>query len=144
MKRVLVDINVVLDVLLDREPHVTASAAVWAAIESGAVQGMLAAHTVTTIHHLVAKELGPREAKRTVGALLRVFDVAAVDRATMREALDLSMGDFEDAVIAAAAQSAGCDAVITRDLKGFRSSPVRVFTPEAAAPILGGSERRKG
>ena len=52
MKRVLVDVNVVLDVLLDRQPHVEASAAVWAAIETGSSEGLLAAHAVTTIHYL--------------------------------------------------------------------------------------------
>ena len=51
MKRVLFDTNVVLDVLLDRRPYVEASAAVWAAVETGASEGMLAAHAVTTIHY---------------------------------------------------------------------------------------------
>ena len=49
MKRALFDVNVVLDVLLDRKPHVEASAAAWAAVETGAAQGLLAAHAVTTI-----------------------------------------------------------------------------------------------
>jgi len=35
MKRILFDTNVVLDVLLDRQPHVEASAAAWAAVETG-------------------------------------------------------------------------------------------------------------
>ena len=62
MKRVLVDINVVLDVLLDRQPHVEGSAAVWAAIETGSSEGLLAAHVVTTIHYLIRKELGAAKA----------------------------------------------------------------------------------
>ena len=37
MKRVLIDINVVLDMLLERKLHLAASAAVWDAIESGGV-----------------------------------------------------------------------------------------------------------
>jgi predicted nucleic acid-binding protein len=50
MKRVLFDTNVILDVLLDREPHVEASATAWATAETGRVEGMLAAHAVTTLH----------------------------------------------------------------------------------------------
>ena len=46
MKRVLFDTNVILDVLLERHPHAKASAAAWAAAESGKVKGMLAAHGV--------------------------------------------------------------------------------------------------
>lgn len=49
MNRLLIDINVVLDVLLDRQPHVEASAALWAAVENERVEGWIAAHGVTTV-----------------------------------------------------------------------------------------------
>ena len=136
MKKVLVDINVVLDVLLDRQPHVGGSAAVWAAIETGRAEGLLAAHAVTTIHYLVRKELGTARARRTVSSILRVFSVATVDGAVIEDALHLSLPDFEDAVTVSAARFAGCDYIVTRDPKGFRGSPIRLLTPEAAAPLL--------
>ena len=137
MKRVLFDTNVVLDVLLDRQPYVEASAAAWAAGETGGAEGMLAAHAVTTIHYLVRKERGNAKARRIVSAILRVFGVAAVDAAVLQEALELPWPDFEDAVTAAAARTAGCEFIVTRDPKGFRGSPVRSLTPEAVTPLLG-------
>ena len=136
MKRVLFDINVVLDVLLDRKPHAEASAAAWAAVESGIAEGVLAAHAVTTVHYLVQKEMGAHSAKRTVFTILRVFRVAAVDSAVIHEALQLPVSDFEDAVTAAAARLAGCDFIVTRDPKGLRGSPVRPIAPEALLPLL--------
>ncbi len=80
MRPALIDTNVVLDVLLDRQPHVAGSAAVWAAVETGISKGFLAAHAITTIHYLVRKELGIAKAKGTVSAMLRVFEVATVER----------------------------------------------------------------
>ena len=136
MKRVLFDTNGVLDVLLDRQPYVEASAAAWAAVETGVAEGMLAAHAVTTIHYLVRKERGNAKARRIVSAILRVFGVAAVDAAVLQEALELPWPDFEDAVTAAAARAAGCEFIVTRDPKGFRGSPVRSLTPEPATPLL--------
>jgi predicted nucleic acid-binding protein len=136
MKRILFDTNVVLDVLLDRQPYVEASAATWAAVETGMSEGMLAAHTVTTIHYLVRKEMGASKARRIIAAILRVFGVAAVDGRTVQEALQLPLSDFEDAVTAAAARLAGCECIVTRDPKGFRGSPVRSLTPEAVMPLL--------
>jgi predicted nucleic acid-binding protein len=136
MKRILFDTNVVLDVLLDRQPYVEASAAAWAAVERGVSEGMLAAHAVTTIHYLVQKEMGSGKARRIVSAILRVFGVAAVDGAAVQEALQLPFTDFEDAVTAAAARLAGCECIVTRDPKGFRGSPVRALTPEALTPLL--------
>jgi predicted nucleic acid-binding protein len=136
MKRILFDTNVVLDVLLDRQPYAEASAAVWAAVESGISEGMLAAHAVTTIHYLVRKEMGNSKARRIVSAILRVFGAAPVDGAVVQEALQLPLPDFEDAVTVAAARSARCEWIVTRDPKGFRGSPVRTFTPEAVIPLL--------
>ncbi|MBZ5727253.1 MAG: PIN domain-containing protein [Acidobacteriia bacterium] len=137
MRRVLFDINVVLDVLLDRNPHVAASGAAWAAIETGLAEGLLAAHAITTIHYLAGKELGAAKTRRMLSAILRVFGVAAVDGTVIQEAMQLSFSDFEDAVTAAAARLAGCDFIVTRDPRGFRGSPVRPLTPEAVVPLLG-------
>ena len=136
MMRLLFDTNVVLDVLLDRQPYAEASAAAWAAVESGKAEGLVAAHAVTTIHYLIRKEMGAVKAKRIVSAILRVFGIAVVDGAVVQEALQLSFSDFEDAVTAAAARLAGCECIVTRDPKGFRGSPVRSLTPEAVMPLL--------
>ena len=136
MKRILFDTNVVLDVLLDRQPHAEASAAAWAAVETGRSEGMLAAHAVTTIHYLVQKEMGKSKARQILSSILRVFEVAAVDGAALQEALQLPFSDFEDAVTAAAARLAGCECIVTRDPKGFRRSPVRCLTPETVLPLL--------
>ena len=136
MRRILFETNVVLDVLLDRQPYVEASAAVWAAVETGRSEGMLSAHAVTTIHYLVRKEKGNVKARRIISAILRVFRVAAVDGTVIQEALQLPFSDFEDAVTAAAARLAGCECIVTRDPKGFRGSPVRALTPEAVTPLL--------
>jgi len=135
MKRILFDINVVLEVLLNRKPHAEASAAVWAAVETGMAEGLLAAHAMTTIHYLVRKESGAAKARTIVAAILKVFSIAAVEGALIEEALQLSCPDFEDAVTAAAARRARCDYIVTRDPKGLRGSPVRILTPEMAIPI---------
>jgi len=106
MKRILFDVNVVLDVLLDRKPHAEASAAAWAAVETGMAEGLLAAHAVTTIHYLVRKETGAAKARGIVSAILRVFGIAAVNSAVLQEAMQLPCSGFEDAVTAASARLA--------------------------------------
>jgi predicted nucleic acid-binding protein len=139
LRKILLDISVVLDVLLDRRPHTAASAAVWAAAETGAAEGLLSAHAVTTIHYLVSKERGAAVARRTMNAILSVLRVAPVDSKVIQSALALAWPDFEDAVTAAAAAEAGCDLIVTRDPAGFPHSPVGVVTPEAAVLLAIGS-----
>jgi predicted nucleic acid-binding protein len=136
VKIVLLDANIVLDVLLDQKPHVLASAAVWALVETGQAKGALAAHAVTTAHYLLRKQLGATRATRVISAILSVFPVAPVDGSVLRDAIQLAFPDFEDAVTAAAAAHLGCDLIVTRDPRGFRHSGLLALTPEAAAVVL--------
>lgn len=136
MKRVLIDVNVVLDVLLDRKPHADSASSVWSAVEEGRAEGCLSAHAITTIHYLNAQAVGMRMARQTTEALLSVFDVAAVDTAVLSAALALRWKDFEDAVTAAAARRAKCDALVTRNPRDFTGSPVPVLAPREAAAWL--------
>ncbi len=127
--RLLIDANIALDVLAKREPHYAASAAVWALVEQGKVEGLLAAHTVTTLYYLVAKHLDHQQANLTVTKLLQVFGVAAVDQDVLLKALTLNWQDFEDAVQMAAAFTAQADYLITRNPRDFKDELVRVLQP---------------
>ena len=136
MKRILFDVNVVLDVLLDRTPFADTSSEVWAAVERGEAEGFLSAHAITTLHYLNAKAVGSRMARETTDVLLSVFAVAGVDDAVLNVALALNWNDFEDAVTAAAAKRSKCEALVTRHPSDFKGSAVRVLTPSEALAWL--------
>ncbi len=135
-QRVLLDLNVVLDVLLDRTPFVDASAALWASIESGEAEGFIAAHAVTTLHYLTARGRSRALADRCVADVLSVFEVAPVDGAVLVAATALGWPDFEDAVVAAAAHTAGCTIIATRDPRGFKGSPCLAVAPVQALAMI--------
>jgi predicted nucleic acid-binding protein len=142
MTRLLLDVNLVLDVLLNRGPHASAASEVWEAVETGRARGFLSAHAITTVHDLNAKAVGAKAAAETTNALLSVFEVAAVDDGVIRAAVALGWRDFEDAVTASAAQRARCSALVTRNPRDFKKSPVRVLTPIEAAAWLGATRRK--
>lgn len=127
---ILVDLNVILDVVQKREPHFRASGAVLERIVRRQETGALAAHVVTTVHDLVGRYDARVVADATVDWLLRYFSVVPIGRDELLRARTLAWKDFEDAVVAAAAESANCRAVVTRNVKDFRGSPVVAMTPE--------------
>jgi len=141
MKRILLDTNVLLDVVLARKPHAEAGEALWAMIEEHNAEGRLAAHAVTTFYYLVRKQRDHVRAKHAVHSLLQVFKVGAVDGPVIDEALQMPGSDFEDCVTAAAAHRSGCAFIVTRDPRGFRASPVEAVTPAAAIGILRANRR---
>jgi len=136
VKRLLLDLNVFLDVILDRPPDADVAAALWAAIERGEGHGMIPAHGVTTVFYLLEKPRGAAFAREGVEGLIRVFNVAPVDDDVVRRALAFAWPDFEDAVCAAAAEASGCDALVTRDPDGYLNAPLPVIDPAAALSWL--------
>jgi len=104
--RVLLDINVLLDVILDRRPGVTAATHLWARLEQGHGQGVIPAHGVTTVFYILERAQGAAFARRAVERLLQVFAVAAVTD------------------------------VVSRDAAGFPDPPLPVVDPAAALGLL--------
>ena len=127
--RVLFDTNVLMDVLLERQPFVHESAAVVDQVVRGAVTGLIGATTVTTIFYLASREIGSKDAMRQIQKLMNLYEVAPVTRSVLDAAITSNSPDFENAVLAEAAHHAGAQAIITRNLKDFAHSPVRAYTP---------------
>ena len=132
-KRVLYDTNVLLEVILQRAPHVGASAAALDLAASGVVEGYVAGHAVTTIACLIQRQKGQATARKALVQLLSRVRVAPTTDSAVHLALAMGLGDFEDAVTVASAQEAGCDLIVTRNIRHSRSALVKAVLPEARA-----------
>jgi predicted nucleic acid-binding protein len=138
--RVLLDTDVVLDVLADRQPFAIEAAVLWLAHEQGRLEAYISPITPINIFYILRRQLGTTQARQLVGRLLRTVPVCPLDQTILKRADELPMADFEDAVQAAAAEAAGFDAVITRNTKDYASAPLPIFTPAEALGQLGTTE----
>ena len=127
--KVLLDLNVLLDVVQNRTPHYHDSAKVLSLARLGEIQAVLPVHAFTTLYYILAKAAGKSKAEQTVDWLLAHFDVAVADKAVLLRARQLPLADFEDAVVASLAQAGQCDHVVTRNVSDFVGSPVPALTP---------------
>jgi len=128
--KVLLDTNIVLDVLLDRKPHSIESAEVFRLIEQGRAEGLLCATTITTLDYLLSQSMKRSESRILLTQLMKLFEVASVNRAVIESALTSRMDDFEDAVLDHAAQNSGADAIVTRNSKDFTRGKSKVMDPK--------------
>lgn len=135
--RLLVDINVALDVILERDPWVTEGALLFSAIQESRAEGYLAGHTIPTIHYIVRENRRDRSAAdAAVGKLLRIFKVVAAENAAYHEALALGFPDFEDAVQTACAVKVNADWIVTRNTRDFKKSPIACEPPGAVLAAI--------
>jgi predicted cupin superfamily sugar epimerase len=127
--RILIDLNVILDTLQKREPFYTASARALACAETRLVEGLVSAHSLTTLFYLIAKDQSAQHARVTLTELLQFLAVATVDQATIEGALNLPYQDFEDAVQMMAAVQAAAQYLVTRNVKDFQAGPLPALLP---------------
>ena len=127
--RVLFDTNVVLDLLLDREPFSLDAARCFSRVEAGEIEGWLCGSTVTTLHYLIRKSAGARKARESITLLLSLFEIAPVNKIALEGALQLSFKDFEDAVLHEAARLVNADVIVTRNTADFKHSSILVRLP---------------
>lgn len=129
MTGVLFDINVVLDVVLAREPWVADSSAVVQAALDGTLTAHLSAASLPTIFYLVRRNADINKALDVVKECLKTFTIVPVDRRALELAASLPGSDFEDNLQIACATLTSLDAIVTRDPTGFAGSPVAVLSP---------------
>jgi predicted nucleic acid-binding protein len=130
--RVLVDTNIVLDALLERESFVEDARALLEAIRAGQIQGYVTATTLTNIFYIVRRQTRSLErARQAVSMTLILMQICPVDRDILEAAFAFNMRDFEDAVQLGCAIAENLEAIITRNPQDFAG---------AALPILSARE----
>ncbi len=127
--KTLFDTNIILDVLLDREPFSNQASLLLSKVEQSEIIGFICATTVTTIHYIIRKALGLEAASHHIQSLLSLFVIAPVNRVVLENAAASKFEDFEDAVLHEAACHAGAKYIVTRNIVDFKKSRLPVFEP---------------
>jgi predicted nucleic acid-binding protein len=135
-KNILIDLNVILDLLLDRKGS-DASRTVLELSEHEDNHLYISAHIVTTFAYLLEEAKVPTsQIRHHISWLVGTFTVVPVDNALLKNALKSRITDYEDAVIEQAAIICGATSIITRNVIDFKASTVPAFKPEEYIPGL--------
>ena len=128
---VLIDTNVILDILLRRNPYYDNAAKISVLSEKGYIHGYISASAVTDIFYIVKKELKSKnDTIRLLKDFLKTIHIASITEHDIYEALELDWTDFEDSVQYIAGQSISAKYIITRNPKDFADSRIEVISPE--------------
>ena len=128
MLRILVDTNVIVDHLLEREPFAIDADALLEAIKAKRIKGYVTATTFTDIFYLARKRKGSEMAKQDIAELLSLVEVCPVDRRILEWAVSYEMSDFEDAVQLACAIADNLEAIVTRNPQDFTNSSIPILS----------------
>ncbi len=134
---VLIDTCIVIDALQSREPFNKDAEAVFLAVANRRCVGFLAANSITDIYYLMHKALhSAEETKKVLGVLFSLFEILDTCGIDCRRALTSDISDYEDAVMIEAAERAGIDCIVTRNLRDYALAPIPVYAPAQFVKIL--------
>ena len=128
--KIMCDTNVIMDVLLEREPFVEDSYQVLRLCEEHKIDGFVSASCITDIYYLVRKYMHSSElAYDAIGKVLEIVKVCSVTNNDVLLAFQKKAGDFEDCLVATCAKSIGCNYIVTRNKKDFENFDILLLTP---------------
>ena len=127
---ILIDLNIILDVLQKREPFYEASARLMVAVETGLLEGFIAAHSITTLFYLIQKDKSSAEARAVITNLLQFLKISPVNQRTIDQALNLDYSDFEDAVQMISALQCKAEYLLTRNTADYQPALIPVVQPK--------------
>ena len=132
--RVLLDTNVIVDVLQNREPWCRVGEQLFRRLARHVFTGCMTAKEATDIHYLTKRifhgqEHSDRIARDILGNLFAVLELLDTCASDCKDAIASNCPDYEDAVMIQTALRSGLDGIVTRNTRDYRDSPVPVFSP---------------
>jgi len=124
-----IDSDVILDVLLGREAFLCESSQVLNLCETREMIGCTTALAIANMHYIL-RRYDAKCAKRAIQSLREIFQVLPVSDHEIGKSLNSKFKDFEDGVQNFVAEHHGCSLVITRNIKDYASSQLKVLTPK--------------
>ena len=127
----LIDTNIILDVLLKREPFCSCAVKVIKLSMYDKFRFYISASSVTDIYYIANQTLRNKaQVKNLLNKLLKIVSIAGVSEKEIRNALMLSWSDFEDSVQYSVALLQEMDGIITRNTKDYKESEIKIWEPE--------------
>ena len=130
MKKIFLDSDVLLDLLLDREPFMDDIAEIIENSLSSSIKLCVSPITVTNIYYIIGRLENQRKADTQRKKLLKIVQVEKVDQSIINKASNSKFKDFEDAVQNYCAEESGHQIIITRNTKDYKESNLSILTPK--------------
>ena len=135
--KILVDTNIILDVLLKREPHNRAAQVIMTKCAEREITGYLAAHSIPNIFYVLRKEYSQAERRKFIRNLCEIFRISDLNAEKIMSAIDNEQfSDFEDCLQEECAVAETVDYIVTRNPADFKQSRVQVVEPEDFVKLL--------
>jgi predicted nucleic acid-binding protein len=129
-KHVFVDSDVLLDLLLNRNPFYIYTQFLMFENERERIKLYTSTLVIANINYILAKKIGASAAKESLKELIKLIKILPFEIDAINIALISPIVDFEDAIQSFIAEKNKCEAIITRNIKDYKQATIPVLTAE--------------
>jgi len=130
MTDIFIDTDVIIDFLIDREPHSREAAIIFTLIEQKKLKGYVSSLTFSNLYYVLRKIESHNKVIAKLDSISRLFIILKVDQQTIKYAIASGFPDFEDSIqYNCALDYKKIDVLITRNIKDYKGSEIPLMTP---------------
>lgn len=135
--KVLLDTNIILDVILQRQPFFAPALEILILSDSGKLESYITSNSITDIFYVLRKYFDSVEdRKKAVKYILQMIEITSVTKTDIYKSFELEYTDFEDALQTQCAKKIKADYIITRNERDFKDKLVETISPEKFIEIF--------
>jgi len=128
--RVFLDSDVLLDMLLNRDPFYHYVQALLAESVQQNFKICTSTLALANINYILIKKIGKANAREKIKYLNNSLEILAFEKESIALAVDSKFSDLEDAFQHFIGKRFNCDVIITKNTKDYKQSEIPVYTPE--------------
>ena len=136
--KIFLDTNIILDVLVKREPYYIDSARIWTLIKEKSIQGYISAITINNFYYIIKKLKNSKIAENFIDEILDDFEIVPLTKDILRQSRTIPGKDYEDSIQYFSAINTGCQFLITRNKKDFISTGLNIISPTEFLKTISG------
>ena len=130
-KKIFIDSDVILDVILQRNPYFADSQKVLAQIELNIIEGFTSSLILANCHYIIENLKNKQKANDVIRKLRSILTILPFADKEIGESLSSSFNDFKDGIQHFIANNNKVNILITRNIKDFSTSSLTILTPRA-------------
>ncbi len=135
--RVLIDTCVIIDALQARAPFAEDAQKIFLCSANKIFDGYFTAKSATDIYYLTHRLThNDNETRKILGKLFTLFNLLDTTSLDCRKAISSEISDYEDAVMVESAIRSEMEYIVTRNVKDYSKSPIKVLNPKEFLALL--------
>ncbi|MBI4977157.1 MAG: PIN domain-containing protein [Spirochaetes bacterium] len=130
MNKVFLDSDVILDLLLNREPDVQFIEQLFTKIEVGDIEGYTSSLVFSNVYYVLRKYTNHEKAMSGIKKLQQIIRILNVGKNEICSASESDFNDFEDAIQIYTAKNNKIKVIITRNKQDYKKSDLIIMNAE--------------